>query len=78
MEYANTSVFIPKGMRVLYNILVTLFLLVTGPFYLMKMWRRGNWMAGFGQRFGRFSSKIKQAITNRQALPRVISSSWPG
>jgi 3-deoxy-D-manno-octulosonic-acid transferase len=55
-------------MRLLYNILFTLYLLVVGPFYLLKMWRRGNWMVGFGQRFGRYSSKIKQAITNRHVL----------
>src|SRR6478735_6696501 len=55
-------------MRLLYNILFTLYLLVVGPFYLLKMWRRGNWMVGFGQRFGRYSSKIKQAVTNRHVL----------
>src|SRR5260221_5714542 len=32
------------------------------------MWRRGGWLHGFGQRFGRFSSKIKQAVTNRHVL----------
>ncbi|MDB6030051.1 MAG: 3-deoxy-D-manno-octulosonic acid transferase [Verrucomicrobiales bacterium] len=32
------------------------------------MLRRGNWQQGFSQRFGKYSSKIKQAITNRQVL----------
>src|SRR5260221_228697 len=32
------------------------------------MWRRGGWLHGFGQRFGRFSSKVKQAVTNRHVL----------
>jgi 3-deoxy-D-manno-octulosonic-acid transferase len=32
------------------------------------MWRRGNWQTGFAQRFGRYNSKFKQAITNRHIL----------
>jgi 3-deoxy-D-manno-octulosonic-acid transferase len=32
------------------------------------MWRRGNWLRGFGQRFGRYDAKLKQAITNRHVL----------
>ncbi len=32
------------------------------------MWRRGNWRPGFRQRFGRYSTKIKQAITNRHVI----------
>src|SRR5438477_2347721 len=32
------------------------------------MWRRGNWRPGFNQRFGRYNSKFKQAITNRHTL----------
>src|SRR5438552_18001432 len=55
-------------MRRLYNILFTLFFWLSAPYYFMKMWRRGGWLAGFGQRFGRYSSKIKQAVTNRHVL----------
>ena len=32
------------------------------------MWRRGKWRPGFSQRFGRYSTKIKQAITNRHVI----------
>jgi 3-deoxy-D-manno-octulosonic-acid transferase len=32
------------------------------------MVRRGNWREGFSQRFGKYSSKIKQALTNRHVL----------
>src|SRR2546430_9717105 len=32
------------------------------------MVRRGNWLHGFGQRFGSYDSKFKQAITNRHTL----------
>lgn len=55
-------------MRILYNFLFAFFFLLSSPYYFLKMWRRGNWREGFGQRFGRYSSKIKQAITNRDVL----------
>jgi len=55
-------------MRSLYNILFTLFFWLCSPYYFFKMWRRGDWSDGFGQRFGRYSSKIKQAVTNRHVL----------
>lgn len=34
----------------------------------MRMWRRGNWRAGFSQRFGAFSTDFKQSVTNRHVL----------
>ncbi|HTL57217.1 MAG TPA: 3-deoxy-D-manno-octulosonic acid transferase [Candidatus Limnocylindrales bacterium] len=55
-------------MRLLYNILFTVFFILAAPYYFFRMRRRGNWQSGFGQRFGRFDSKFKQAITNRQTL----------
>jgi 3-deoxy-D-manno-octulosonic-acid transferase len=55
-------------MRVLYNILFTVFFILASPYYFIRMQRRGNWHRGFAQRFGRFDSKFKQAITNRQTL----------
>src|ERR1043166_4445911 len=55
-------------MRGLYNILFTFFFWFSSPYYLLKMWRRGGWRDGFSQRFGRYSSKIKQALTNRHVL----------
>ncbi|MBC8326041.1 MAG: 3-deoxy-D-manno-octulosonic acid transferase [Verrucomicrobia subdivision 3 bacterium] len=39
-------------MRLLYNILFPVFFLLSAPYYFWKLWRRGNWRAGFGQRFG--------------------------
>ena len=44
------------------------FFWLSAPFYFLKMWRRGNWRPGFGQRFGKYSSKIKQALTNRHII----------
>jgi 3-deoxy-D-manno-octulosonic-acid transferase len=55
-------------MRVLYNILFTFFFVLASPYYFFRMQRRGNWQQGFAQRFGRFGSKFKQAITNRQRI----------
>jgi 3-deoxy-D-manno-octulosonic-acid transferase len=55
-------------MRFLYNILFTLCFIPASPYYFFRMQRRGNWHRGFAQRFGRFDSKFKQAITNRQTL----------
>src|SRR5213593_4373211 len=55
-------------MRRLYNILFFIFFWFSSPYYFLKMWRRGSWREGMGQRFGRYSSKIKQAITNRHVL----------
>src|SRR5438094_2451554 len=55
-------------MRSLYNILFTIFFCVSAPYYVLKLWRRSNWRRGFHQRFGRFDSKIKQALSNRQVL----------
>lgn len=57
-----------SAMRRTYNVLFTLLFWLSAPYYFLKMLRRGNWRAGFSQRFGRYSSKIKQALTNRQVL----------
>jgi 3-deoxy-D-manno-octulosonic-acid transferase len=54
--------------RVLYNILFTIFFVLSSPYYFMRMRRRGNWTKGFAERFGAYDSKLKQAITNRQVL----------
>lgn len=55
-------------MKGLYNLLFTVFFCLSAPFYFLKMLRRGRWRHGFGQRFARYSSKIKQAVTNRHVL----------
>lgn len=56
------------GVRVLYNILFTIFFALSSPYYFVRMRRRGNWLPGFAERFGRYDSKFKQAITNRHVL----------
>lgn len=57
-----------EAMRSLYNILFTIFFCASAPYYFLKMWRRGNWRRGFRQRFGRYDTQFKQALTNRQTL----------
>jgi 3-deoxy-D-manno-octulosonic-acid transferase len=55
-------------MKRLYNIAFTVFFCLSAPFYFLKMLRRGQWRDGFAQRFGRYNSKVKQAMTNRHVL----------
>lgn len=55
-------------MRTLYNIVFSMFFVLASPYYFMRMWRRGNWRAGFSQRFGKFSTDFKQSVTNRHVL----------
>ena len=59
---------VKSGVRTLYNILFTVGFVLSSPYYFMRMRRRGNWQAGFAERFGRYDTKLKQAITNRDTL----------
>jgi len=34
----------------------------------MRMWRRGNWLPGFRERFGHYSAGLKQVLTNRHVI----------
>ena len=54
-------------MRLLYNILFPIFLLIASPFYFWKLVRRGNWTEGFAQRFG-FYGKLGQEIRGERVL----------
>ena len=57
-----------SGVRTLYNILFTIFFALCAPYYFVRMRRRGNWQKGFPERFGKYNTKLKQAITNRHTL----------
>jgi 3-deoxy-D-manno-octulosonic-acid transferase len=59
---------VKTGVRTLYNILFAVCFVLSAPYYFMRMRRRGNWMQGFAERFGRYDTKLKQAITNRNTL----------
>jgi 3-deoxy-D-manno-octulosonic-acid transferase len=54
--------------RVIYNILFTIFFVLTSPYYFYRMARRGNWGPGFWERFGSYDANLKQALTNRHIL----------
>ncbi len=56
------------GMRNLYNFLFTICFWLASPYYFLKMWRRGNWREGFGERFGKYATRTKHALTNRHAI----------
>ena len=55
-------------MRFWYNVFFTIFFLGSSPYYFWRMSRRGNWQSGFQERFGRYSARLKQALTNRHIL----------
>lgn len=55
-------------MRTLYNILSLIVTAFKAPFDLVRLRRRGNWRAAFRQRYGLYDAKLKQALTNRDAL----------
>ena len=65
-------------MRFAYNILFVLFFWLSAPYYFWKMWRRGNWRAGLGQRFGRYSPELKTAL-GRERPPADFAERafWP-
>lgn len=55
-------------MKFWYNLFFTLFFIASAPYYFWRMSRRGNWQAGFQERFGRYATRLKQALTNRHVL----------
>jgi 3-deoxy-D-manno-octulosonic-acid transferase len=55
-------------MRTLYNILFVIFFALSSPYYFLRMWRRGDWLSGFFERFGYYGGDFKQGLTNRQVL----------
>jgi 3-deoxy-D-manno-octulosonic-acid transferase len=52
----------------IYNILFEAFFILSVPYYFFRMKRRGGWRHGFGERLGRYSTKFKQAISNRDII----------
>jgi len=59
---------VTAGVRTLYNILFTVCFVLSSPYYFVRMRRRGNWQQGFAERLGKYTTKLKQAITNRDVL----------
>jgi 3-deoxy-D-manno-octulosonic-acid transferase len=48
--------------------LFVLFFWLSAPWYFLKMWRRGNWRAGFGQRFARYGADFRAGLNGRPVL----------
>ena len=55
-------------MRLLYNLLFPVFFVLSAPYYFWKMWRRGGWQRGFGERFGRIESDKLQTLASAKVL----------
>ena len=55
-------------MRLFYNILFPIFFLLSAPFYFLKMWRRGGWRRGFGQRFGFYSPELSARLAGERRV----------
>ncbi len=55
-------------MRFGYNILFAIFFWLSAPYYFLRLWRRGNWRAGFGERFGRYGPELKTALAKRPVI----------
>ena len=59
---------VKSGVRTLYNILFAVCFILSSPYYFVRMRRRGNWQKGFAERFGKYDTNLKQALTNRDTL----------
>jgi 3-deoxy-D-manno-octulosonic-acid transferase len=55
-------------MRVVYNILFVLFFWLGEAWHFLKLWRRGNWRVGYGQRFALYGPEIKAFLGKRPVL----------
>ena len=54
--------------RLIYNLLFSVFFLFSAPFYFWKMWRRGGWQAGFAQRFGFYDRGVVARLRSGKPL----------
>jgi 3-deoxy-D-manno-octulosonic-acid transferase len=50
--------------QVIYNVAFVTFFLVTGPFFLWQLYRRGKLLPQFGQRFGFYSPEVRARLRN--------------
>lgn len=57
-----------RPLRILYNLLFKLFFIISAPYYLLRLIKRGNWKEGFWQRFGRYPARIKAELTNKKVI----------
>ncbi len=50
------------ALQVIYNVVFMTFFLITGPFFLYRLWRRGRLLPQFGQRFGFYSKEVLERL----------------
>lgn len=55
-------------MRFLYDLLFAAFFLFFLPGYGYRLWRRGNWRDGLGQRFGLYSAKLAERLQGKRVI----------
>ena len=55
-------------MRFLYDLLFAAFFLFSLPCYGFRLWRRGNWRDGFGQRFGLYSAELTERLQGKRVI----------
>jgi len=55
-------------MRALYNSLFPIAFAMSSPYYFARMLRRGNWRAGFGQRFGSYGDAFRQSFSKGNVI----------
>jgi len=54
--------FVKFFLQVFYNVGFMTFFLITGPFFLYRLWRRGKLLPQFGQRFGFYSKEVRARL----------------
>jgi 3-deoxy-D-manno-octulosonic-acid transferase len=55
--------FLKFVLQVAYNVVFVTFFLVTGPFFLWRLWRRGKILPQFGQRFGLYAKEVRARLS---------------
>jgi 3-deoxy-D-manno-octulosonic-acid transferase len=45
-----------------YNVVFVTFFLITGPFFLWRLWRRGKLLPQFEQRFGFYTKDVRARL----------------
>ncbi len=56
------SAILKFALQVFYNVGFMTFFLITGPFFLWRLWRRGRLLPQFGQRFGLYSKEVHERL----------------
>ncbi|HKR31461.1 MAG TPA: glycosyltransferase N-terminal domain-containing protein, partial [Terriglobales bacterium] len=55
-------------MYLLYSILYAIALLISSPYWLVRMWQEGKYRAGLKERLGSVPARLKRATTPHEAI----------